>query len=284
MGYCVFGQQPTTETSFFVFSVGLVYICHLHRTGWIYCHKNKHRIFNSLFEVFNQIRFLYMCLTNKANIRQGYGATPLIQLVGYTPAMDWSNHCSSAKWLLSKLNGERREISRLRYPMFFLWIALFVMSGCKISECRKAEEAMYAKYRYSIANDSLSDMGSELSFDCKHRYTRKYIRKHLGKPLRIYIHDDHSMGTDLYEEWIYISRQQKYPNEKPWIGSLLVLSFYINKPGMIEQGHGCPEPNCHLYSTMSFSDDIYTNLILRFNSDSFDIKYPYIIKNGPWFR
>ena len=130
--------------------------------------------------------------------------------------------------------------------------------------------------------------GYDLTFDCKHRYTKRYIRKHLGKPIRIcitdYAPDFKFQDTYLlkYEEWLYPAGIEYHPNEKPFIGEILILRFEPHRP-VLRRVHNCPSKFCHEYSIISGADEIHTDAILLLNSDSFDLKYPYILKNEQIF-
>ena len=174
-------------------------------------------------------------------------------------------------------------------------------NSCKISECRKAEEAMYSKYRYALANDSIRNDSNRneiirsktwyLNFDCKHHYTKKYIRKHLGKPFRIYINDENDTTPDIrdykpfhYEDWLYPAYFEYHPNEKPFIGALLVLRFEHNKSIMLEDD--CPrhdEYSCREYKVIDDPEKDVNWIFHLINTDSFDLKCPYILRNEEKF-
>jgi hypothetical protein len=165
--------------------------------------------------------------------------------------------------------------------IFLLLGTFFSIPSCKISDCRKAEEAVYAQYRQAMVTDSSFDF-TNMRFDCKGRsYSKKYLLKHLGKPFRIYIKDKGAANEMLYEDWIYIVKKLKYTNEKPWIASLLVLKLDLGSSKLIDYP-GC-NAGCTDYRILNAANDIYTHAIFRVNSDSFDIKYPYIIKNEQRF-
>jgi hypothetical protein len=215
--------------------------------------------------------------------KNGQSDTPFLEQQQYT---DKGN---SAKPTTSKVDGSK--MIKLLSLIFLIFTSIFA-GACNPCTCRKAEEVTYAKYRQCIlsSSDSICSFRAEngLTFDCAHRYTRAYIAKQLGKPFRIYIRDKeipHNSPPTYYEDWLYPSYLEKSPNQRSWIGSLLVIRFELKKDKMMRfKKSPCPGKDCHQYFDTSAQDDDgdWVNFI---NSDSFDIKYPYILRNegGFWY-
>ena len=212
---------------------------------------------------------------------------------------------------IPKFISEPKTVGKVLSVLLLIFSTIIGLNSCKTSDCLKAEESRFAQYLYVITNDSATtsdstkiirttdengkpytvfrnNAGQDLTFDCKRRYTKKYIRKQLGKPLRIYISDKEQRQykywrNSVYEEWIYPLNIEYHPNKKPFICKILVLRFEGSSNKLRRQGN-CPELKCHDYSFYGGGEGCYDLIFGIINSDSFDIKYPYILKNEQvWF-